>query len=80
MRVRLEELVAAEGDQAGIEVHQEAGTDRLADLINKGPVFEVCFTHPRVLACIGHVLGRLQALLAQQPGRAARSGASGSAR
>ena len=26
MRVRLDELVAAEGDRAGIEVHQEAGT------------------------------------------------------
>jgi hypothetical protein len=52
MRVLLDELVAAEGDRAGIEVHQEAGTDRLADLINKGKVFEVCFTHPRVLACI----------------------------
>ena len=26
-------LLAAEGDQAGIEVHQEAGAYRLADLI-----------------------------------------------
>ncbi len=72
MRVRLEELVAAEGDQAGIEVHQEAGTDRLADLINKGPVFEVCFTHPRVLACIGHVLGDFK--LSSLNSRAVRPG------
>ena len=57
MRARLAELLAAEGDQAGLEVHQEAGTDRLADLVNKDPMFEVCFTQPRVLACIAHVLG-----------------------
>jgi ectoine hydroxylase-related dioxygenase (phytanoyl-CoA dioxygenase family) len=57
IRARLAELLAAEGDQAGIEVHQEAGADRLADLINKGPMFQACFTHPRVLACIAHVLG-----------------------
>ena len=57
IRVRLAELLAAEGDQAGIEVHQEAGADRLADLVNKGPMFQACFTHPRVLACIAHVLG-----------------------
>jgi ectoine hydroxylase-related dioxygenase (phytanoyl-CoA dioxygenase family) len=57
IRHRLAELSAAEGDQAGIEVHQEAGTDRLADLVNKDPVFEVCFTSPRVLAAVAHVLG-----------------------
>jgi ectoine hydroxylase-related dioxygenase (phytanoyl-CoA dioxygenase family) len=60
MRARLEELRAAEGERAGIEVHQEAGTDRLADLVNKDLVFEVCFTHPRVLAAIAHVLGEFK--------------------
>ena len=60
MRARLAELAAAEGDRAGMEVHQEAGTDRLADLVNKDPVFEVCFTDPRVLACIAHVLGEFK--------------------
>jgi hypothetical protein len=49
MRARLAEMMAAEGDRAGLGVHQEAGTDRLADLVNKDPVFEVCFTHPAVL-------------------------------
>jgi hypothetical protein len=57
IRTRLAELLAAEGDQAGLEVHQEAGTNRLADLVNKGPMFKPCFTDPRVLACVGHVLG-----------------------
>lgn len=57
IRARLAELMAAEGDRAGLEVHQETGTDRLADLVNKASVFEVCFTDPRVLACVAHVLG-----------------------
>lgn len=60
MRARLAELMAAEGDRAGVEVHQESGTDRLADLVNKDPVFEVCFTNPRVLACVAHVLGEFK--------------------
>jgi ectoine hydroxylase-related dioxygenase (phytanoyl-CoA dioxygenase family) len=55
-RRRLDELVIQEGSEAGKEVHQEAGTDRLSDLVNKDPLFEVCFTHPRVLAAIHHVL------------------------
>ena len=54
---RTDELIAIEGEAAGKEVHQEAGTIRLADLVNKDPVFEICFTHPRVLAAIDHVLG-----------------------
>jgi len=53
---RVDELIAAEGEDAGKEVHQEAGTDRLADLVNKGAIFDVCYTHPRVLAAIAHVL------------------------
>jgi ectoine hydroxylase-related dioxygenase (phytanoyl-CoA dioxygenase family) len=57
IRARLAELMAAEGDQAGIEVHQEAGTDRLADLVNKGEMFWPCFTDARLLACMAHVLG-----------------------
>jgi ectoine hydroxylase-related dioxygenase (phytanoyl-CoA dioxygenase family) len=57
IRARLAELTAAEGQEAGKEVHQESGTDRLSDLVNKDPLFEVCFTDPRVLACIAHVLG-----------------------
>jgi ectoine hydroxylase-related dioxygenase (phytanoyl-CoA dioxygenase family) len=57
---RLAELTAAEGSQAGLEVHQEQGTDRLADLVNKDPMFEVCFSHPRVLAAMKHVLGEFK--------------------
>ena len=56
MTRRIAELIALEGDDAGKEVHQEAGTIRLSDLVNKDAVFDICFTHPRVLAAIAHVL------------------------
>ena len=53
---RLAELLVAEGENAGKEVHQEAGTNRLSNLVEKSPLFLPCFTHPRVLAGIAHVL------------------------
>jgi ectoine hydroxylase-related dioxygenase (phytanoyl-CoA dioxygenase family) len=53
---RLDDLAAEEGEEAGKEFRQEAGTIRLSDLVNKGEAFEVCYTHPRVLAAIAHVL------------------------
>lgn len=56
LRKRQEELLAVEGGEAGKEVHQEAGTDRLSDLINKGAVYHVVITHPRLLAGVAHVL------------------------
>jgi ectoine hydroxylase-related dioxygenase (phytanoyl-CoA dioxygenase family) len=55
-RKRQEELLSEEGDQAGLEVHQEVGTDRLSDLINKGDMYHVAIKHPRLLAAIAHVL------------------------
>ena len=56
INARTAELLAEEGDKAGTEVHREAGTDRLSDLINKDPLFHVILTEPRVLAAIAHVL------------------------
>ena len=56
LRTRQDELLAEEGDKAGLEVHQEAGADRLSDLINKGEMYHVVITHPRLLAAIAHVL------------------------
>ncbi len=58
LRARFEELCEREGPGAGIEVHQEKGTRRLSDLVNKGEVFDLVYTHPQVLACIQHVIGR----------------------
>jgi len=56
IRARLAELSEREGARAGTEVHQEVGTDRLSDLVNKGDVFEVFYTHPAVLAAVAYVL------------------------
>lgn len=53
---RLDELVKLEGEDAGKEVHQEEGTNRLSNLIDKDPMFEVCITHPKVLAAIAQVI------------------------
>ena len=56
LRTRYQELIRQEGDEAGLEVHQEAGTERLANLVDKDPLFEICFTQPQVLAAMNHVL------------------------
>ena len=56
-RRRVDELVELEGEAAGLEVHKEEGTDRLGDLVNKDDVFDICFTHPKLLASIRHIVG-----------------------
>jgi ectoine hydroxylase-related dioxygenase (phytanoyl-CoA dioxygenase family) len=53
---RFDELIASEGDQAGLEAHREAGTDRLANLVDKDPLFDLVWNHPVQLAAIAHVL------------------------
>jgi len=40
LRDRIDELFAQEGNRAGSEFKQEPGARRLANLVNKGPVFE----------------------------------------
>jgi ectoine hydroxylase-related dioxygenase (phytanoyl-CoA dioxygenase family) len=54
---RLETLYAAEGDRAGSEFKQEPGARRLANLVDKDPLFAECITVPRLLACVQHVIG-----------------------
>ena len=56
LRERFEDLVAAEGAQAGSEVHQESGARRLADLVNKGGVFDGVWSHPLLLAAVHYVI------------------------
>lgn len=56
MRQRLAELHDLEGDSAGTEVNREPGADRLSNLLNKDSIFDVCFTHPTVLAAAQHIL------------------------
>ena len=57
LRNRLDELAEIEGDNAGSELHREEGTVRLANLLDKDPLFEKFITTPRVLAGITHVIG-----------------------
>ena len=57
LRARTDELVEQESRAPGNTVSAEPGANRLGDLVNKGAEFEVCYTHPRVLAAISHVLG-----------------------
>lgn len=58
LRDAFEAITAAEGENAGKEVNQVAGVRRLADLVNKGEVFDRIYTHPLVLAAARHVIGR----------------------
>lgn len=62
---RLAQLLQEEGENAGSELldspyirhPKEAGADRLADLVNKGSVFDIFYTHPKVLAAMARVMG-----------------------
>ena len=66
LRQRVAELMEIEGDNAGWEVRQAAkgavqnradeGSERLSNLVDKGDVFRICYSNPRVLAAISHVL------------------------
>ncbi|EAZ79312.2 putative phytanoyl-CoA dioxygenase [Algoriphagus machipongonensis] len=78
---RIAELIESEGEKAGAELVEskyirhpkEEGADRLADLVNKGEVFDMFYTHPRVLAGIEAVLGQ-QYKLSSLNYRAAKPG------
>jgi len=61
---RIDELLKLEKESAGAELFdspnikhpKEVGVDRLANLVNKGSVFDQFYTNPKVLAAVGHVL------------------------
>jgi len=65
IREHVRQLLHEEGEQAGHELFESArirhpneeGADRLANLVNKGAVFDFLYTHPKLLAAISHVLG-----------------------
>src|SRR4029434_9308901 len=57
LRRRIEELFAEEGSLAGSEFKQEPEARRLANLVNKGEIFEDVILTPRVLECMVHILG-----------------------
>jgi ectoine hydroxylase-related dioxygenase (phytanoyl-CoA dioxygenase family) len=57
LRDRVDELFEEEGDRAGWEFKTEPGARRLANLVNKGRVFEEVIVTPEVLEAMAHVLG-----------------------
>ena len=57
LRRRVDELFEQEGAQAGAEFKQEPHSRRLANLVDKGEVFERVIDTPRILDCMEHVLG-----------------------
>ena len=69
-----DQLVTDEGDQAGLEAHQEQGADRLANLVDKAPMFDLCWNNPHQLAAISHVLGWQDFKVFSLNGRAALPG------
>lgn len=57
VRTRVEELFAEEGAAAGAEFKLEPGARRLANLVNKGRIFEQIILTPEILECMAQVLG-----------------------
>ncbi len=57
LRARVEELFQQEGDRAGSEFKQEPNARRLANLVNKGEIFEQAIQLPQVIEGMAHVLG-----------------------
>ena len=65
LRKRIDELTKQEGDNGGSELYdskhirhpKETGVHRLANLANKGSIFDTLYTHPKLLATVRHTLG-----------------------
>lgn len=57
LRNRVEELFLEEGDQSGAEFKLEPNTRRLANLVDKGVVFERIIALPAILEYVAGVLG-----------------------
>lgn len=57
VRNRVEELYEAEGENAGSEFRREEGSRRLANLVDKGEIFQRLIAMPRILELVGHVVG-----------------------
>ena len=58
LRQAFEAICEREGEAAGKEVAQVEGVRRLADLVNKGEVFDGIYLQPALLAAVWHVLRR----------------------
>ncbi len=65
VRERVEELYALEGENAGSEFRKEPGSRRLANLVDKGEVFQELIANPRIARWDSEPFGR-------SPARASR--------
>jgi ectoine hydroxylase-related dioxygenase (phytanoyl-CoA dioxygenase family) len=57
LRERIGQLFRSEGEHAGSEFKQEEQTLRLANLVDKGEVFQRSIAMPEILEQVAHVLG-----------------------
>ena len=57
VRARVEELHEQEGENAGAEFRKEPGSRRLANLVDKGEIFERLIAMPEILERVRYVLG-----------------------
>ena len=55
MRELIDTIVEKEGDNLAIEHHQEATATRIANLINKGVIWEKVWSHPLILSACQYV-------------------------
>lgn len=60
LRESVSRQFALEGNAAGQEFKTELGAKRLANLVNKGPVFREIIVHSTVLPLVEHVLGSVK--------------------
>lgn len=58
LRATFDQIVDSEGEGAAQEHHQEPGSHRIANLVNKGRIFEDTWCNPLLLACCYHMFGR----------------------
>jgi hypothetical protein len=55
-RQRVDDLYTSEGENAGAEFRKEENAHRLANLVDKGAIFEQMIVMPKILALVGEVL------------------------
>lgn len=55
MRELIDVLVESEGDNLAMEHHQEATATRIANLVNKGVIWEKVWSHPLVLSACRYI-------------------------
>lgn len=57
MRERIDFLVEKEGENLAVEHHQEETATRVANLVNKGVVWEKVWAHPLILSACRYIFG-----------------------